>query len=161
MDLLDRLLGHDADTTRALLVLAHLLPDAALDRQFDLGPGSVRATFEHVIWNMEAWVDDMQERPLRPQPDGATSIEALIERLDAAAAELASFARSIARRGAMNETWTATERGTRIDRTYGGAIAHVITHSMHHRSQLLFMLRRLGVEGVPEGDVLSWEKSRR
>jgi uncharacterized damage-inducible protein DinB len=36
-------------------------------------------------------------------------------------------------------------------------IAHVITHSMHHRAQLIFMLRELGVEDLPEGDVLSWE----
>jgi hypothetical protein len=32
---------------------------------------------------------------------------------------------------------------------------------MHHRAQLLFMLRRLGVEGVPEGDTLTWEQSLR
>ena len=44
------------------------------------------------------------------------------------------------------------------EKTYGGAIAHVITHSMHHRAQLLYMLRRLGLEGLPEGDVLSWEQ---
>jgi uncharacterized damage-inducible protein DinB len=41
---------------------------------------------------------------------------------------------------------------------YGGGIAYVITHSMHHRAQLLYMLRRLGIEGLPEGDVLSWEQ---
>ena len=46
-------------------------------------------------------------------------------------------------------------------RTYGGTIAHVITHSMHHRAQLLYLLRRLGVENVPEGDVLSWENRDR
>jgi uncharacterized damage-inducible protein DinB len=43
-------------------------------------------------------------------------------------------------------------------RTYAGAIGHVITHSMHHRVQVMYMLRRLGVERVPEGDVLSWEE---
>jgi uncharacterized damage-inducible protein DinB len=29
---------------------------------------------------------------------------------------------------------------------------------MHHRAQVLHMLRRLGVSGLPEGDVLSWER---
>ncbi|MEO2015569.1 MAG: hypothetical protein ABGZ53_14495 [Fuerstiella sp.] len=28
---------------------------------------------------------------------------------------------------------------------------------MHHRAQVLYMLRRVGVVDLPEGDVLSWE----
>ena len=32
-----------------------------------------------------------------------------------------------------------------------------IIHSMHHRAQLLYMLRLLGLTDLPEGDVLSWE----
>jgi hypothetical protein len=31
---------------------------------------------------------------------------------------------------------------------------------MHHRAQLLYMLRRLGVADLPEGDVFSWEQGR-
>jgi uncharacterized damage-inducible protein DinB len=46
------------------------------------------------------------------------------------------------------------------EKTYGGAIAHVITHSMHHRAQLLYILRQLGLNDRPEGDVLSWEHQR-
>jgi uncharacterized damage-inducible protein DinB len=41
---------------------------------------------------------------------------------------------------------------------YRGGIAHVITHSMHHQAQLLYMLHWLGIEGLPERDVLSWEQ---
>jgi uncharacterized damage-inducible protein DinB len=29
---------------------------------------------------------------------------------------------------------------------------------MHHRAQVLYLLRKLGLEGLPEGDVLSWEQ---
>jgi uncharacterized damage-inducible protein DinB len=28
---------------------------------------------------------------------------------------------------------------------------------MHHRGQLIFMLRKLGVANIPEGDALFWE----
>ena len=71
---------------------------------------------------------------------------------------------------AMATTWLgcfprAMRRRTRVHKRtwachpmYGGGIAHVITHSMHHRAQPLYMLRRLGIEGLPEGDVLSWEQ---
>jgi uncharacterized damage-inducible protein DinB len=37
-------------------------------------------------------------------------------------------------------------------------IAHVITHNMHHRSEIIHMLTRLGLANVLEGDVLSWEQ---
>jgi uncharacterized damage-inducible protein DinB len=46
-------------------------------------------------------------------------------------------------------------------KTFGGTIAHVITHNMHHRSEIIHMLTRLGVEQVLEGDVLSWEQQAR
>jgi uncharacterized damage-inducible protein DinB len=32
---------------------------------------------------------------------------------------------------------------------------------MHHRAQLLYLLRRLGVRDLPEGDALSWEEQAR
>ncbi len=34
------------------------------------------------------------------------------------------------------------------------------THcSMHHRAQALYMMKKLGLENLPEGDVFSWENS--
>ena len=60
MDLLDRLLGHDAWTTRQLLDICSGLTDEQLDRRFDIGHGSVRATLDHVISNMEVWGDLMR-----------------------------------------------------------------------------------------------------
>ena len=36
-------------------------------------------------------------------------------------------------------------------------IAHVITHSMHHRAQALCIIEQLGLTDLPEGDPLDWE----
>ena len=49
MDLLDRLLAHDAWTTRQLLMACQDLPDEALDREFDIDHGSLRQTFAHML----------------------------------------------------------------------------------------------------------------
>ena len=46
-------------------------------------------------------------------------------------------------------------------KTYGGTIAHVISHNMHHRAEILNMLGQLNVPDLPEGDVLSWEAQAR
>ena len=36
-------------------------------------------------------------------------------------------------------------------------IVHVITHSMHHRAKVLYVLEPLGLSHLPEGDALDWE----
>lgn len=161
MDLLDRLLGHDAWTTRQLLDRARTLSDADLDRTFDLfGHRTLRATLLHVVRNMEVWADLMGGGPVRAdagtEPDGRT-VAGLAARLDRAALDLARVAHDVARRDGWDETWVDVLDDPPTTKTYGGAIAHVITHSMHHRAQVIAMLRRLGVADVPEGDVLGWE----
>ena len=156
MDLLDRLLGHDAWTTRVLLERCRELSDAQLDRDIDIGHRTVRRTLDHLIWNMQAWGNEMAGLPMGER--GGDSLDQLAARLDAAAAHLATTARDIAARGAWDDTWVPPHDGAPAERTYGGTIAHVITHSMHHRAQLLYMLRVLGLADLPEGDVLTWEQ---
>jgi uncharacterized damage-inducible protein DinB len=155
MDLLDRLLGHDAWTTRRLLLLCRDLTDEQLDREFEMSHRSVRATFQHLIRNMEVWSDLMAGRPVRLA--SGESVSELMARLDDAAMDLAEVATAIAQRDGWDERWLDTLDDPPTEKTYGGAIAHVITHSMHHRAQLIYMLRQLGVVDLPEGDALSWE----
>ena len=40
-------------------------------------------------------------------------------------------------------------------KSFVGTLLHVATHGMHHRAQLLYMLRCAGVPDLPEGDALS------
>ena len=157
MDLLDRLLRHDHATTRRLLELAASLPEADYDRGFDLGLGTLRRTFAHVVANVEIWTALALGEPApdaRSRPDDASS---LIGRLDDAYARFADYARAVRDRGGWDERWTDPGETPARERSHGGVVAHLVTHSMHHRCQALFMLRRLGVEGVPEGDALSAE----
>jgi uncharacterized damage-inducible protein DinB len=155
MDLLDRLLGHDAWTTRQLLEIASTLPDEALDQKHDIGHGTLRATFTHIVRNVEGWSALMAGRKVERPTD--TTIPGLIGRLDTAAALLSSVARSVADRNGWDETWLDTLDQPPTKKKFGTAIAHVVTHSMHHRAQILYLLRRSGVQNVPEGDVFSWE----
>lgn len=158
MDLLDRLLGHDAWTTRQLLLRSAALCDDELDREFDIGHRTVRATFEHLLRNMEIWTDLMAGVPIRSAPDiCGRSIAGMLNRLDVVAKDLATVATQVARDNRWDDVWVDHLDRPPTEKTYGGAIAHILTHSMHHRAQLLYLLRRLGVSDLPEGDVLSWE----
>jgi uncharacterized damage-inducible protein DinB len=102
----------------------------------------------------------MGSSPIPPTSPGKPSLSELGIRLDWAAAQLAAVAKEIAARGGWNERWRDVLDDPPAEKTYGGAIAHVITHSMHHRAPLLYMLRQLGLVNLPEGDVLSWEQQR-
>ena len=157
MDLLDRLLAHDAWTTSLLIARAAELTDEQLDQTFDIGPGSVRAALAHMVWNTEAWSASMKgEQPTRLPPHPTLCDIAALHQT--ASVRLAAVAKSVRDRGAWDELWLDRLDREPGEKTFGGAIAHVVTHSMHHRAQLLNMMRRLGLRDLPEGDVLSWEK---
>ena len=160
MDLLDRLLGHDAATTRQLLTLSRDLTNEQLDRRFDIGHETLRATFLHIIGNMEVWTDLIRERAVHSHSATAT-IPSLIARLDAIAPEFAALATAIRDTNRWDDLWTDTLDDPPQPKTYGGAIGHLITHSMHHRSEVLHILKRLGVPDLPEGDLLGWEMTMR
>lgn len=160
MDLLDRLLAHDVWTTRQLLRHAAHLSDADLDRRFDVDNRTLRECFLHIIGAMEIWTDRLHERPERTY-DAAEkpSIDALLARLGAAGREFAAFARTVARENRWNDVFRDPVRDTAPPLTFGGTIAHLITHSMHHRAQVMYMLEQLGVRDHAEGDVLTWEET--
>lgn len=159
MDLLDRLLGHDAWTTNQLLELAEQLDDHQLDHEFDIAHRSVRRTLAHLIGNVECWTDLMKENGVRPAAAPHPSVAILKARYHSASAEFLKLAREIVDSNRLDETFLDVLDRPPQAKTFGGAILHLATHGMHHRAHLLFMMKRLGVEGLPEGDALSWESS--
>ena len=159
MDLLDRLLGHDSWTTGQLLDLAGTLSEEQLDQEFDIGHRTVRRTLAHIIWNIECWTDLMQGRPVRSRPASVQTLALLRERHDAASSEFFRFARVVADQDRLDETFLDTLDAPPTEKPLGGVIVHLATHGMHHRAQLLFMMRRLAVTNLPEGDALCWELS--
>ena len=158
MDLLDRLLAHNAWATRELLVRCRDLAPEQFTRGFDIGPGSLHDTFLHIIGAMEFWADHISGRPRRPsiRKDNRTwTPDELTARLEDATTDLAAVAGAVADEGRLEEMMQVRDKRF----TRGSAIAHVVTHGMHHRAQVLNMLRRLGVQNLIEGDVISWEQA--
>ena len=135
------------------------LTEAQWTQPFDIGHVTLRATLEHMIYNVETWTALMngeQHPDAQPTFVGLSASE-LLARHDASMAAFADLAQRIRFAGAWDMLWVDILDDPPAEKTYGGAIAHVITHNMHHRSEVMHMLHRLGVENVIEGDVLSWE----
>ena len=158
MDLLDRLLLHDAWTTNQLLQIASTLSHKQLDREFEIGHATLRRTFEHIVHNVEVWSQLLRgtyEAAASATTESRPSIDSLVLRHATAARRLAIVAKEVAMRDGWDEVWIDAIDDK--EKTFGAAIAHVITHSAHHRAQVLNMLRHTGVDSLPEGDVFSWD----
>jgi uncharacterized damage-inducible protein DinB len=107
---------------------------------------------------MEVWSALMDGRHVPSPVD--RSIPGFLRRLEVAANRLAKIAKDIRERNAWDELWLDDLDNPPTQKAYGTTIAHLITHSMHHRAQLLYLMRLSGVANLPEGDVFSWEKQR-
>lgn len=159
MTLLDRLLGHDLATTRDLLRRCRDLTDDQMDQRFDVGWETLRTLFAHMIGNIEVWTDLMMERPVQRKED--VSVSGLLARLERGYQDFADFARSMEREGRLDDLWTDVLDDPPVQKSFGGAIAHVITHNMHHRAEALHIMARLGMDDLPEGDLIGWDQRTR
>lgn len=158
MDLLDTFLVHNLGTNTRLIEQSSTLTDAQLDQEFDLGHRTVRATLDHIIENIEWWTDLMSLRPKRTFEslgEDPLSLVGLMKRLEIASAEFATLARQAQTEGRLDDKWPPREDQLA---TYcnGTTIVHVITHAAHHRSQVIHMLRQLGVDEVVGGEALHY-----
>jgi len=157
MDILDRLLAHDIWTTQQLLNECAGLSDELLDKDFDVDHRSLRETFLHMIENLETWTDLIHKRPV--QDKQGRSIPELRQRLVDASREFANLARKIARENRFDDSfWDILDTPPRL-KTFGGAIGHVLTHNMHHRAQLMYLMEKVGIKDHIEGDLLRWEST--
>lgn len=152
MDLLDRLLDHDRWATDQLLELSRGLTDARLDQEFDVGHRTLRATFDHMIFNVEAWSAGMTGRPI--ERGRGDSLPALIDRHERAYATFAALARRMRDEERLEETFVDAY-GEPL--RFGGGIVHVVQHNAEHRAEALHILARLGVPDLPEIDHALWD----
>jgi uncharacterized damage-inducible protein DinB len=161
LDILDRLLEHDSWTTRRVLELAQPLHDALLDRDFDIGHRTFRETARHMLGNIETWTFLMAGQGVARELPARPSLSELQERFAAAYRDFARVARSARDEGRLDGLFVDTLDVPPRQKSFAGAILHVLTHDHMHRSELLHMLDRMGVQNLIEGDVLSWEASRK
>jgi len=157
MDILDRLIGHDRWTTERLLRRCGDLTVADWDREFDIGHQTLRRTFEHFLLARRSWVDLMTRSPgiwMAGDPLPDNPFEEFLERNQASSERLEKVAKDVIAAGRLDDLF-ADAHGYR--QSYGATIVQVILHAHGHRTEILHMLSRLGIEPLPEGDPLEWE----
>jgi uncharacterized damage-inducible protein DinB len=159
MDTLDILLDHDRWATRVLLKASEGLTEAQLDQRFDIGHGTLRETFGHIIFNIPFWSAFLEGRSTDGvysadnQPEDR-SIAALIDHHESSYAAFAAIVRRLRDENRLGEVY-ADHYG--VKKTFGGTILMVNQHDAEHRTEIAHILARLGVDPVPEVDLGVWE----
>ena len=150
---LDILLIHNRWATRNVIEACAKLSDAQFHQRFELGPGSLHDTLNHVLGAMRGWGDMLAGREQRARlEEQQHTCEEMLAILD----ELADDMEQSARGHPVDEIVSGERGGRTFSFTRGGVLTHVTTHGMHHRAQCLNMLRQLGVEAMPRTAVVEW-----
>lgn len=152
MDTLDTLMGHDRGMTEYLMVVSKDVSDEDLDREFDIGHRTLRRTFDHIILANASWTGLLMGEPIPWEPQPA-SIAEMRARHEKVYDRFEATVHDITASGRENEVFLDAHG---YPQTRHLTILHVILHSHMHRSDVLHMLQRLGVEDLPEGDPQEW-----
>ena len=154
---LDILLQHDLWATHQIITACEKLPAEQLDRKFDMGPGTLRATITHMIGAINAWTDTLFQRANRPRVEHtgiAYTPQQLREMINESEGELIA----VSKLHPLEEIVIRTREGKDYAFTRGAVLTHVTTHGMHHRAQCLNMLKQLGVNPLPPSSVTEWTR---
>ena len=107
-----------------------------------------------MIGSAEFWLRQMLGEPVGDDQPSGNDFDSLVARQNETYDRFESFVRQIAADGRLDDSFVNVWGGKQ---TFGTTILHVITHNQTHRTEILHILERLGVEKLPEGDLLSWE----
>ena len=157
LDTIRELFNHNDWARDKLLALTDDLSDDQLDRPFEMGPGSLRATLFH-LWACEfGWPRRWQpgsDHGYADEPAGE-SIAEIRRRFIETAAERDAFMAGLTEADVTRAVTFERSSGGTATYPLGAMMLHVTNHGAHHRAQAINMLRHLGVAST-HVDYLDW-----
>lgn len=145
-----RLFRYNDWATDKILEFANDVSDADLDRDQNMGPGSIRKTLLHLFdaeaWWVGNWTDGPHEFPVSSE---TTSLSDLSNRWSSLRERRDSLLDSVGESEAQRIV-EVLAGGRPIRFRVGETIIHLGLHGTHHRAQLLNMLRSVD---APHGNI--------
>lgn len=156
-DPIDILLTQDRWAMRRLLEVCERLSVEQLHQRFEIGLGSLHDSVVHIVSANRASGDVLAGRPQRAalEMEPRRTVAELRAMVDDAAADLMAHARS----GPMDQLLQRRRKDQAYTYTRATIVVHSATHGAHHRAQCLNMLRRMGVEPLPQSGVFEWSRA--
>ena len=166
---IDVLFTYDGWATRRLLEECQMLTQEQLERPLGLGHGNLEQTLLHLIGSMMFFADRLNRKLPRTRPDHDNIFRTpkeLLYLFDLANSDLReAIAKTVASHPLTdNLNWT-DEDGADIDPldqiSYAVALAQMIDHNIHHRTQVTDMLALLGIDKSMDWHPFEWEETTR
>jgi uncharacterized damage-inducible protein DinB len=151
------LFGYSDWANGRILDAAATRSDAQLDREFAMGPGSLRRTLLHIWGGESVWLARWAGKAETRWPDEAepAPVAEIQKRMGATWVERARFLASLQDGDLGREQPYRDSRGSLFRAPLGSMLLQGITHSQHHRAQAVNMLRHLDA-GTVELDYMMW-----
>jgi uncharacterized damage-inducible protein DinB len=166
--LIQVLFAYDAWANRQLLAACRTVSQEQFEAELNIGPGSLSTTVAHLIGSMFFFADRLNRAAPRPRWDqDARQIPgALASLLEQANQELQTALTNALETHDLTDmlNWTDTdleEVGPLDQITYAVALAQIIDHGIHHRTQAMAMLQQLGVEATTNWHPFEWDEASR
>lgn len=140
---------------RKVLAAASKCDDAALDRPFDMGMGSLRRTLIHLYNGEFVWLQRWQgKRETKwPSEEERVGPQELLGRFEQTWREREAFLRTLAGGDLGRMVVYRDSRGSEFQAALSDMLLQMLVHSTHHRSQAVNMLRQVGA-GLVELDYM-------
>lgn len=140
-----------------ILNVSKRIGDEQMDQEFDMGRGSLRKTLLHILAGESVWLQRWQGRTETKWPDEEEKAPAseIMKRLAVNCSARSGFINGLKETDLAREVVYRDSKGSLFKATLADMILQGIIHSMHHRSQAVNMIRRLG-GGLVELDYMTW-----
>jgi uncharacterized damage-inducible protein DinB len=141
--------------------VAAQLTGEQLDRPFDLGIGSARATLAHICLAEQWWLDNWTVGPkqLFPASDSRISVADLARQFEQIALRRNELLAGSSDADLHRPVGAMPRQGMTLSFPLGVTMLQLCCHGTHHRAQLLNMFRRLEAR-VPELSYITMARER-
>lgn len=142
-------------SNRQILRCATPLNDAQLDRDMEIGPGTLRRTLIHIhngesVW-LKRWQGNIEAR--WPGESEKITVPDLAERFERTRLERDRYLIELAAPDINREQVYRDSKGAQFRAVLGDMLVQGVMHTKHHQAQAVNILRRLGAEW-PELDYM-------
>lgn len=143
-ELIDRIFRYHGWATNEILSMCDTVEVASLDRNFEMGSGTIRKTLLHMMDAEQWWIDHWNgESTSFPHSDPETPLVAIRDAWAKIAKRRSKFLSTLDATGAT-EIVTVSPGGPPTSFRVGESALHLALHGTHHRAQVINMLRRSG-----------------
>lgn len=144
IELIDDLYAYNDWANGRVLSLCQGLGDDQLDQAREMGMGSLRATWYHVLAADQIWMERLEEKPWRefPKDPQSISVEQLKDQLcDVAQLRCELIERMRGRAWELRARYQDSGQNP-FDHCIADLLLHIAFHGTHHRAQALWFLKQ-------------------